>query len=287
MQKLTLFLTIFFLISLFYSCEETPPTVNLHPVTIDSTWVDSTNLVTQKTTVVIEEMTGVRCSNCPEGHEKLLNLVTSNAGRVIGVSMHTAKEYYTPHPQSKDDFRTQEGSAIVENLVGDPGGTPSAYINRVYHSTEYKRGIFLQDWQSVTDSLLNINAPLNINIIREYNSTTRALLVGVKVHFTKSSTGPFNLSIMITQDNIIDAQTLTNGKVDTNYVHHYVLRTMMTPFNGITMATSAERGRWFYKEFRKTLNSKWDASNCYIIAMVHYSGAKLEVLNAAEVGVEK
>lgn len=284
MQKTTLFLPLIFLLSLFFSCEETPPSINLHPVRIDSTWVDSSNLVTQKTTVVIEEITGVRCANCIEGHEKLLNLVTANAGRLIGVTLHTGTEYTEPYPQSKYDFRAPEDS-LIEKLVGIPEGRPSAYINRVYHSTENKRVVFLQDWQSVTDSLLKTNTPVNINLVKEYNATTRSLLVGVKIHFTKTSTGPFNLSVVITQDSIVDAQLLSNNKVDTNYVHHYTFRTMMTPYNGIPLATSAERGRWFYIEFRKTLNSKWNASNCYAIAMVHYSGARLDVLNAAEVGV--
>lgn len=281
--KISNLFSLLIFVSLFFSCEETPPDINLHPVNIDSTWVDSSNIVTRKTTLVVEEITGVRCANCIEGHKKLLNLVNTNSGSVIGVSLHTGEIYVTPYPQSKDDFRTQEGSAI-ELWVGEPEGRPSAYINRVYHSTENKRVVFIQDWQTVTDSLLKTNSPVNIDLVREFNATTRSLMIGVKVQFTKQITGPINLSVIITQDSIVDAQ-LTDTKIDTNYVHHYALRTMMTPYNGILLATSAEKGRGFYKELRKPLNLKWKSSNCYVIAMVHYSGARLEVLNAAEVGV--
>ena len=37
----------------------------------------------------MEELTGVRCPNCPDGHQEVESILSNNPGRVLAVAVHT------------------------------------------------------------------------------------------------------------------------------------------------------------------------------------------------------
>src|SRR5690348_14133339 len=103
MKKTTFILGSWFLVlgSLLYSCKEVGPDINLHGnqnALTDSTYVESPVQTPETKNVLIEEFTGVRCPNCPQGHVIIANIKAANPGRVVSVSLHPQNSLGYPYP---------------------------------------------------------------------------------------------------------------------------------------------------------------------------------------------
>ena len=90
-QRLTPYLFASFLCLMMLSCEEEGPAVILDEAETlsDTTYVTSTIPIAQDKVVLIEELTGVRCPNCPDGHQEVETILANNPGRVLAVAVHT------------------------------------------------------------------------------------------------------------------------------------------------------------------------------------------------------
>ena len=116
-----LFLCVLFCLS---ACTEIPPVINpLQGTEVEPIETDS---VVQK--VLIEELTGVRCVNCPVGTAEVLRLQELLGEQVIAVALH-AGSFAIPYDDSQGDFRIPETASLLIYL-GSPLGYPSAVINR-------------------------------------------------------------------------------------------------------------------------------------------------------------
>src|ERR1700741_1300369 len=78
--------------------------------------------------VLIEEFTGVRCVNCPDGSAEIENLLSLYGGNLVAVSIHSGF-FSDPYPDNLYDFRTPEGDQLL-NYLGQPLGYPTAVIDR-------------------------------------------------------------------------------------------------------------------------------------------------------------
>jgi hypothetical protein len=97
--------------------------------------------------------------------------------------------------------------------------------------------------------------------------------------------GEINLSIMLTESGIIDAQDdFEAGGIVDDYVHKHVLRDMMTPVTGAPVLSSIITGQTFSETYTKTLDAGWEADNMEIIAFVSLvNGSDFPVIQAASV----
>ena len=76
--------------------------------------------------VLVEELTGVKCTNCPDAARDLLNLQGSiGADKLIIVANHSAGSFSKPYTDSKYDFRSAEAQTIAL-FIGDYLGAPAA-----------------------------------------------------------------------------------------------------------------------------------------------------------------
>ena len=87
--------------------------------------------------VLVEELTGVKCTNCPDGTNLLVDLQnTYGAENLVVVAVHYAPGFndpYTGANASKYDFKTEDGTAMAK-FVGTFEGAPSAAIARILRS---------------------------------------------------------------------------------------------------------------------------------------------------------
>lgn len=263
-------LLIYFL--LFVGCEEIPPNINM-------TGVTDTTTNTLGKVVLIEEFTGVRCANCPAGHDKVKDILATKPGKVIAISIHEGF-YSVPYDFSKDTFKINEGESIT-SMVGGVIGYPAGAINRVLFSGESKIAVFKDKWEAFIDQELLKTPPLKIDIANTYTSTTRNLKVDITATYNESINDSNYLSVAITETGIIDAQ-LTPAGMDTFYIHRHVLRDMFTTYSGEIISGSKVSGFEFKKSYSMTLPNKWIADSCDVVAFVHYNGDSLNVLQAAE-----
>lgn len=80
---------------------------------------------------ILEEFTGVQCSNCPAGHQVAASILQNNPGRAFVICYHPYNSSYTaPYPGNPDFRRTYPNAFYTVPYCGSSRFMPSAFINR-------------------------------------------------------------------------------------------------------------------------------------------------------------
>jgi Outer membrane protein Omp28 len=256
----------FLLFTSFFSCTEISPVI---PPLGDKK-------------VLIEEFTGVRCVNCPAGASEIENLKATYGDRLIVISIH-AGDFAPPYSDSKFDFRTTEGNEL-EKLLGSPIGYPSAIINRKRFSNQNALQIFRPTWAGFTANESSVPSPLSLGFVKNYDATTRKLDIEVKIIPTENLSGDIRLSLALTESGIKDQQETPNGK-KADYTHKYILRKMLTKFDGDALS-GLTKGSSLSKTFNFIVPANWQAENCRLVAFIHKSGSDKDVLQVNDVNLK-
>jgi len=245
-----------------------------------------------KRRVLIEEMTGVKCTACPGGARVLTNLQsTYGKENLIVVSIHAAPSFSDPYSGpdgSKYDFRTANGKLLVDN-IGPFIGVPCASIAR-FLSPTFTLSRFVvpsSSWPGLVANEFKKDYGLGLFVKNEYNPTTRQLDILVNIAPESTIAGNNKLTVVITQDSIVDLQN-DNGTLIKEYMHRHVLRDVISQPTGNDITEALTGGALISKTFSYKLPIEWDAKHCSVVAFVHQPGPDDKiVLQAAEEHVIK
>lgn len=271
MKKLTL---LFILSWSLFSCQPSEKNIT-EPVTI---------IKTKK--VLVENFTGVRCIACPSGINALEDLSDLHDGDLIIVSIYSS-DFSEPHSSSQHDFRTTSGEEIID-FIGRLVGYPSAVINRKNHTTDNDDlPIFKPLWAGVISQELLETPKLNVNILNDFNTSTRELSVQVTGIAQEDIMSNLSLTIVITEDNIEAPQEVDTLGVVEDYIHNYVFRTTMTASTGDNFTSGLVSGDSYEENYSMILPEEWNAENCKVVAFVSMNnGTDKEVLQVNSHPVE-
>jgi len=236
--------------------------------------------------VLLEELTGVRCPNCPSGAAKVSDLLQLYAGQLVVVAVHG--EFDTePLDESKYDFRTEKAKALEEYLKPF-WGKPSAAINRIVNQNGELGIIGVDTWSGYIEDELAKPHRLDIVLSTNFNPDSRKLSINLGFIPLENLDGNFNYSIAITESHIIDAQ-LNQSQIIPEYEHNHVFREMLTNVSGDPLGTDLIANEVINKSATFTLPSNtdnWIAENCHVVAFVtRIEGDTKHVLQASEVPV--
>lgn len=268
-----------------FSCKEIGPVIKLKDqgvgkVLIDSSWVTSSIEAPQDKVVLLEDFTGVQCSNCPNGHATAASLKAANPGRVIGVALHSYL-LADPYPFSRFDLKSEKAEQI-NSTFGPAPAKPTGMVNRKVFAGETSKIYFISKWSSFVSSELAGTSPVNIDITNNFNESSRELEMQMKVHFTAEYTNPLRYSIYLVENEIVTAQLLPDLSKDTNYVHNDVMRDVLSSITGDNFAQNTyEKGRTYLKSFVYSIPEDLDPEHTEIVVFVHRFGGVDEVIQAA------
>jgi hypothetical protein len=282
MKKLQNILGLIFLSIVLFSCEEEPIIiVKQIPPLSDTSFINPNPSSPQNKTVLFEDLTGVRCPNCPIGHTAIKEMQNANPGKVVAVAIHPGKfEFPQSFPlDGEPDFNTEFGLRIMD-IVGKPNGLPYGMADRMENS------VVVANWQNNAAKRWNLPTPVNINLeFISYNQLDSIVRFKLRIEFTEELPNePIFFSTVITEDNIISKQDSLFDVVK-YYKHNHVLRNMpqfsqqLNPGNQPNLV----KGLTFIKEYETKLAAGWNWKNCNIVAFVHKN---IEVLQAAEVKIK-
>lgn len=276
-EKMKNFYSLLFLIFLTASCREKMPLVDCLTCEDDN----PATITPQDRRVLIEEFTGVRCVQCPQGSLEIKNLKSIYGERLVAVSIH-AGSLANPYSQSQYDFRTDEGENLL-NFLGIPEGFPTGVINRKLFPGQPDLQLETAGaWAGRIVSELEIDALITLDIENTWNETDRSLQVHVIGGAIDRIGEEIKLTVLITESNITDTQMVPLEGIIDDYVHNHVLRKSLTAFDGDIIATSLNVGEFIDEEYAFSLPENWKAENCNVIAFVHLTGADKLVLQAVE-----
>lgn len=254
------------------SCEEVGPDIDLggnSNAVSDTTYLITNIPDPEKKVVVMEEFTGVRCVNCPEGHEIIEALKGIYPDRFIYTSFHS-NFLSNPYLYSRQDFRLQEAQDIEDYLIS-VGFKPAAAIDRKMFDATVLPSILYgrQTWNNYVDQVLNEVSKTNLSISNTYNENTRELEVAVTVTYTQSVSAANKVTVLLAEDSIISAQIGLNDVMDTFYVHNGVFRKFLSSTRGDLLDAEKQAGRVFRKVYRTTVDNAFVAERMKVMAYVH------------------
>lgn len=298
MKKLIYLFQVLLLAVCFSACEEQPPYINMTPdATVgDTTYIKLPAPTPQLKNVLIEEVTGVRCPNCPKAQSEAKILSDNNPGRVNIVTIHPLNLLNAlTRPFSKDigdahnslyDFRTDPGARIFE-MVGLSSSLPIGNINRKLFAGETSRNIDYQKWSAHVSTELTQSTPVNISL--QAKNQGDSVEIEVTVTYTEVVADSNFITVSILESEMEDVQESkdANGNVIyvEDYIHNHVLRACVTGYFGDLLNASYEPGRVFYKKYRYKRDPLWNPAHLDVLAMVHLNTTKKNVLHSKEVKV--
>ncbi|MEQ1746391.1 MAG: Omp28-related outer membrane protein [Saprospiraceae bacterium] len=235
----------------------------------------------QKRAVLAEELTGVRCPNCPEGTAALVALDKQYGERLVVVSIHAALGYDVPYPNSQYDFRTGKGTELA-NYIGSAFFFPCAAINRRIVPPETEPYLPRQVWPGIIAEELEKPLAVKIDLETTFDAGSRKLDISADLTPLESLSGEHRFTVMITQDSIVDVQKVDLATVP-EYTHRHILRSIITQASGDPITEPLTSGSPIKKTYSITLPAAWDAKHCSVVAVVSRGGTpNKEVLQVVE-----
>lgn len=254
-----------FSILIFISCDEIPVTVG------DIVLPDNDRVV------LLEELTGASCPNCPKGSAAVEAIQGVYGNKVAAIAIHGDFLAQPITDRSKYDFRNPKARDL-ENWLKPFLGKPCATVNRVdLGDPDEKYATSVTGlWQSLVETELSKPNTVSLFMDVDYNSDIRVVDVSITAIPLVDLNGEYNLSIFITESNILDAQTNGSIIID-DFVHNHVLRDMITRFDGDAFTSNPLKGIAIKRQFSYTLPSEpeglWIPKNIDIVAAFHKAGA--------------
>ncbi len=232
-----------------------------------------------KRNVLIQEFTGQRCPNCPEGAAAVHSIVELyGEENVIVVGMHPSGTSLT-RPLDGLDLRNSVATAYF-NAYNSPN-LPAVIIDGLSPSYDAING----SWSPLVYEQIQMNTPVLMEITPEFNTSDRLLNVEYSLDFVENISGSPVINLWIVENGIVGSQ-YTNGPKNPSYVHNHVLRGSLTGDWGTSIGNAFMAGDNKSGSASINLNASWVAENCNIVAFVQDSETKF-VYQVVEVPVIK
>lgn len=160
--------------------------------------------------VVLEEMTGIDCQNCPQGIVAIEKMQKTFGDRFIPISIHT----YTGDPY-------ESGLTAYSNFLG-LSGAPSARINRVpgiYYPMVNKSGTFYMNdadsplWHDVVSEQLDRPALCDFSVRAANEGTAIRLDADIRYAITAENQ-QLSLLFVVLEDSLVNYQVNAFGTIE-------------------------------------------------------------------------
>lgn len=200
-------------------------------------------VVKQKKNILLEEFTGVKCGNCPDGHVVANTLLCSHPDNVYVVAIHAG----TFANFSNFDLRVKEGIELHDYFKAYEYGYPGGMVNRRNFSRTDLLVMGRGSWIKSAKEIHQEMAPVNLLLKSTFNADTREINLELEGYWTKAlDEGSIpRVSILWTQNNIYGPQ---NGGNDGDYCHEHVLRGYISSVLGDTLEYK-KSGEFFTKSY--------------------------------------
>ena len=225
--------------------------------------------------ILVEDLTGVRCPNCPNGTEKLNELLAVfGKDRIIPIGVHG---FFLAAPLEGSKYTFQNPFAFSLERSMSFRGKPAAAFNRVmFEDSEFLAVDEVERWTILAERELTRPAEMTLDFEHTFNNDTRSLTVNASVKGISDVDRVLGVSVFLTQNGLIDKQE-DNGRVILDYEHNHVLLGALTPIEGQLLSQS---GISSSEELSVTITGTlqedtglWHAEDMDVVVFVHTESA--------------
>jgi len=238
--------------------------------------------------ILIEEFTGASCPACPQGTIAIEEILDRYPENIVVVAVHSDFQG-APYEAGDLDLRTHDSDEI-ESLLGGWFGKPEAAVNRVHFEGQPNIRISgrTDSWDGFVKKELEKFSIVDLEISSRYNLTSRELNIVVSATALENLDGNYEINVLITESNIITAQSNGSGKIS-EFNQKHVLRKVLTDISGNSWFADLRANLTRERTFNFTLPDEeamgwWVPENCNVVAYITDASTG-EVVQAAEVHV--
>jgi Outer membrane protein Omp28 len=254
---------------------------------IDGPKVDPNGFTGSTNKVLLEDITGHMCGNCPRAHEAATSIKATYGDNVVVVAVHAGGfARVVPAIGFSYNFNTTIGTDIEAYYKADMlTGLPIGLVNRrVWGSNALTAHA---NWGTQVAAVLAEAPKMKLDVISNYDATDRSLDIVANLEYYVTGDANHQIVALITEDSIISKQedySLPAQSVD-DYVHMHVLRGVITP--GGSWGTPVKGntiviGEKFDLNYAISLNPDWVAEHCHVVVFVQDNTTK-QILQVQEV----
>jgi hypothetical protein len=268
-------------IVLFASCDEEPPAIRSNEKPLLDTTYTSAPPSPQTKKVLLIDITGVRCSNCPRAAETAKSISSANLGRVevLAIYPHIGSGVLTNPWDGNDTLVIPEA---LDLLVAKPTTLPRGMVDNI----DYNGNKIIDEinWSTAVAGQITKTTPVNIELTTQWLNSEDKARIQIKAIANQATNRKLSWVIGITEDKIVGKQSdsrLSNG-VDEEYEFEHVLRQVVSSTSGDVIAEQgfASPGITREKHYFIPRKSKWKKENLKCIVWVMDADTK-EVLTVA------
>lgn len=220
--------------------------------------------------VLIEDLTGQRCINCPTGTDIITGIIkTYGEDNVIAVGIHCGPLGFAGNSK-RVGLKTDTGDEYYTHWAnGTNLGQPSAIFNRKKGKGPIDN---LNNWAAEVGLIISEKANLSVNIANAYDAKTRTLTTKVGA-FGVNGTVSGKLQVWIVEDGIKAMQLMPDGSANQEYIHNHVFRAAVNGTWGEDI--TVKEGETTSNDYSYVLPETWNADNISVVAFV-YNGKGVE-----------
>lgn len=214
--------------------------------------------------VLIEDLTGQRCINCPTGTDIIKGIIkTYGEDNVIAVGIHSGPLGFKGNAK-RVGLMTDTGDEYFTHWAnGTELYQPSAIFNRKKGPSDN-----YNNWPAEVGLIISEKANLYVNIDNAYDAKTRTLTTKVDafgVNDTVTVSG--KLQVWIVEDGIKAMQMMPDGSANQEYIHNHVFRAAVNGTWGEEV--TVKEGETTSKDYSYVLPETWNAENISVVAFVY------------------
>lgn len=214
--------------------------------------------------VLIEDLTGQRCINCPTGTDIINGIIeTYGEDNVIAVGIHCGPLGFAGNSK-RVGLMTDTGVEYYKHWAnGTNLGQPSAIFNRKKGKGPIDN---LNNWAAEVGLIISEKANLSVDIANAYDAKTRELTTKVGA-FGVNGTVSGKLQVWIVEDGIKAMQMMPDGSANQDYIHNHVFRAAVNGTWGEEV--TVKEGETTSKDYSYVLPETWNAENISVVAFVY------------------
>ncbi|MCI4671385.1 MAG: Omp28 family outer membrane lipoprotein [Bacteroidia bacterium] len=228
-----------------------------------------------KKNVLVEEMTGHQCGNCPTATKEVLSLQSQYGEQLIFISVHAGPlaNNRPGQPKYSTDFTTDAGDEWYSNL-NDRNAVPFGMVDRTLVGTN------ANEWAGFVQERLASPLKSNLEIFTCYETDSSSLGVVVDVLALENLGANTRLSVVMVEDEIVDWQkdySVPSGVSPDipEYSHHNALRANLNGTWGEPLSQDGMgANQTLTKSYSFEMDPSWNVNNCKIIAFVYNFDSK-------------
>ena len=212
--------------------------------------------------VLIEDLTGQRCINCPTGTDIINGIIqTYGEDNVIAVGIHSGPLGFKGNAK-RVGLMTDTGDEYYKYWAnGTNLGQPSAVFNRKKGPSDN-----FNNWAAEVGLIISEKANLSIDIANAYDAKTRTLTTKVGA-FGVNGTVNGKLQVWIVEDGVKAMQMMPDGSANQDYVHNHVFRAAVNGTWGEEV--TVKEGETTSKDYSYVLPETWNAEKISVVAFVY------------------